>query len=540
MKLTGRLLVYTVSTALTYGVVGLAPISQADATQTVNPYLPDSPYEARRRAQLNAAAPPARSRLPNPQVIYQDSPALLQSDSGMVSQTPTTLDAPLPLEVAPLYPTRGVTSTPPSVSPVTQQMLEGSQQDPYMPIASFDGEQMDFPEPVHSSSGLSLPPPPGAPLGASRAEIDTFEFEAYQQDSPIPQPEMRRVVTQKHTEKADSLWDYLTQDGGQEVGTYEPVAPSVSSDSFLPPPPPSLGTPSASFAQTPTIPFQPAPPTNIVNLDIAPAPSAQMPEPIRSPHNALSSESRQLLSNIPSSLEPKPEPVRKVTVSRIDPDIANILNAGSDSNISESTASLGVKVKQPNYNVDYELEKAYQAVLGGSIEQAIEIYKDALSVAPRNLTGLFGLASTYHRIGSLDNARALYARLLEIAPDNREGLNNFLALVSEESPEEALPELQVLANKHPGFSPILAQLGWLYHKLGEHGSARQYMLRAVRITPENMTYRYNLAIMLDQQGAYAEAANVYRYLIGVSQRGIQIPASPDDLQARLTYILTQV
>lgn len=531
---SGRLIIYSLTTALACGILSGVSVSPAEAQTTARPYLPDSPYETRRRAHAAESAGAPTRRLANPEVIYQDAPNMSQNPSGMVTETPVTLDAPVPLEVEPLYPQRARIQPQPSISPVTQEMLNKPAQPSAPQVAPYAPPQ------VATDSGLQLPPPPGAAAMYDAVEPLDPSMQA--------QPQMRTVRKSKSAEQADSLWDYLSG-SEEEVVTYEPT-PMPNAGGALPPPPPSLGSmpQNASLAPDPyaaQLPNANAPKPfsngNTVNLDVSQDPAAHMPEPTRSAHNALSAESRNMLGNIPDNLTPvEMAPKKEVTVSRIDPDVANILQASSDTNVaSDSSAQMGVQVKRPNYDVDYELEKAYQSVVAGDIPEAVETYKEALSVAPRDQVALFGLASTYHRIGSMDNARALYARLLEINPDHVEGLNNFLALVAEESPEEAMPELQVLANKHPGFSPIQAQLGLLYQQMGEFKKAREHMLRAVRITPENMTYRYNLAIILDQQGAYAEAANVYRYLIGVAERGVQIPAAAEDLQARLTYILSQ-
>jgi Flp pilus assembly protein TadD len=62
------------------------------------------------------------------------------------------------------------------------------------------------------------------------------------------------------------------------------------------------------------------------------------------------------------------------------------------------------------------------------------------------------------------------------------------------------------------------------------------MMRAVSMAPENMTYRYNLAILLDKTGRYDEAASLYRQLIEAGLRGETLPGKTQQLQERLTFI----
>ena len=64
------------------------------------------------------------------------------------------------------------------------------------------------------------------------------------------------------------------------------------------------------------------------------------------------------------------------------------------------------------------------------------------------------------------------------------------------------------------------------------------MLHAIELSPDNLTYKYNLAIMLDSQGDFAQASDLYRLLINASDKGEVLPASADKLQKRLNYIST--
>ena len=68
--------------------------------------------------------------------------------------------------------------------------------------------------------------------------------------------------------------------------------------------------------------------------------------------------------------------------------------------------------------------------------------------------------------------------------------------------------------------------------------ARDQMVRAIRMSPENLVYKYNLAVMMDRQGRYADAAALYNLLIEASLRGESIPASFDEIQKRMNYIQT--
>jgi tetratricopeptide (TPR) repeat protein len=199
-------------------------------------------------------------------------------------------------------------------------------------------------------------------------------------------------------------------------------------------------------------------------------------------------------------------------------------------------AGISISVHQPKPNINHMLESAYEALLAGNQEDAISLYRQVLDEQPENKLALFGLATTYHRAGQLQLARPLYGRLLAIDPNNEEGLNNFLVLLADESPQEALTEMKKLQETHPDFSPLPAQMAVIYEKGGDVENALKSMKHAIDLSPENIKYRYDMAIMLDRAGARAEAADYYQQLLTASDRGEKIPAKPEEIQERLTFI----
>jgi len=256
------------------------------------------------------------------------------------------------------------------------------------------------------------------------------------------------------------------------------------------------------------------------------------------PEESLSPKSRELLSKIKLPAKPgKDNSTNPFKIERSH-DMQDLFK-GNESAVSGASEALGVKVdkKMPyQVNTDYELEKAYSATISGQNEAAIATYQGILDNSPNNTQALFGLATLYHRARQLDKARHLYGRLLSIDPDHRDGFNNFLVLLADEAPREALGEMEKLEAKNPGFSTIPAQIAVIYQKLGDYDKATDKMFRAVALSPENLTYRYNLAIMLDKQKNYDEATKLYKQLVEASDRGEKIPGNISNIQQRLTFI----
>ena len=219
-------------------------------------------------------------------------------------------------------------------------------------------------------------------------------------------------------------------------------------------------------------------------------------------------------------------------MKRVDPEVADIVKKAEQ---FYESAGVSISVRQST-DATSELGQAYDALMGGETGVAIRIYQDILRRDPVNEEALFGLAATYHRTGQLDNARPLYGRLLKQNPSHKEALNNFLMLVSAEAPQEALNELSNLEQRNPTFSPIPAQMAILYDRLGQPEVAQSKMMRAIELAPENWVYKYNLAIMLDRRGQYADAASIYKELINAGLQGEKLPMDMNALQARYNYI----
>lgn len=246
---------------------------------------------------------------------------------------------------------------------------------------------------------------------------------------------------------------------------------------------------------------------------------------------ALSAESLAVLDSLPPEVRSSNVPKKNVTLDRSN-------KAGSEEDAVKKHEAYGMKisVKRPKVDVFRMLESAYNSLIAGDQQYAITLYKEVLDEEPDNTLALFGLATTYHRAGQTTLARPLYAKLLEIDPHNVEGLNNFLVLLADESPDAALEELEKLRQSHPGFSPVLAQMALIHERRGEYDLAAQKLAQANSISPENLKYQYNMAIVLDKMKDWPEASKWYQRLLTASERGEKIPGNAQEIQQRLTFI----
>lgn len=213
--------------------------------------------------------------------------------------------------------------------------------------------------------------------------------------------------------------------------------------------------------------------------------------------------------------------------------------APAEGGTSSKSEMLDLSVDSSRYhitNTNVALEKAFNALSSGQIEIAAQLYKQVIAKDAGSIEALFGLATTYQRSKQYSQAHKLYLDILEIDPEHREALNNFIVLLSEESPEEALAELKKLEVINPELSPIQAQIAMVHVRLEQYDKAILHFRRAIALSPENLSYRYNLAIVLDKLEYYDQAQMLYKQLIKASYDGYQIPGSVRKLEERVQYI----
>lgn len=190
-------------------------------------------------------------------------------------------------------------------------------------------------------------------------------------------------------------------------------------------------------------------------------------------------------------------------------------------------------------NVDGLLEKAYKASSVGSLEAAIVIYKKVLTKDPKNINALFALGSIYQKLNQFHDAKTMYAKVLAIEPRHNNAISNYLALMVQESPTGALNQLKELERTNPDFSPVKAQIGMVYAKLGEYDMAEMYMKRAISLSPEILNYRYNLAVMLDKSGRQQAAIQVYRQLLDIGANDLS-PDMSKGIRSRINDLQNQI
>ena len=162
-----------------------------------------------------------------------------------------------------------------------------------------------------------------------------------------------------------------------------------------------------------------------------------------------------------------------------------------------------------------EKEKlAYNSVLVGQYEIAIEIYKEILQKEPKNLYAKYSLAVVYQRLNQFKQAKNIYYELLRGDAENKdEVINNIIAILIEESPREAIYLLNRLTIQNPQKHFLFASMALAYEKISDYELAIKNYTKALELDYTNVNYRYNLGVLYDQNKEYEKALEMYANVV---------------------------
>lgn len=186
---------------------------------------------------------------------------------------------------------------------------------------------------------------------------------------------------------------------------------------------------------------------------------------------------------------------------------------------------------------------AYSAALNGEYEAAIEIYKQLLKSNPRDSYIKFSLAVCYQKLGQYDQAKVIYYQLLKDNPNNHdEIIANLLEVIIEQSPNDAVYLLAKLSVENPSSAYILASSAMAYDKINKSEQAILLLNRAISIDPEQIKYKFNLAIIYDKAGDYSNAVGYYQDVLKnyLSKGDIDNSIPIEQVKQRIEFIKSKL
>jgi len=199
-----------------------------------------------------------------------------------------------------------------------------------------------------------------------------------------------------------------------------------------------------------------------------------------------------------------------------------------------------VHVREVSQGAQNNVSAGYNALVRGSYDTALGFYDRALQEEPQSVLALLGRGAALQKLGRMEEARAAYERVLKADPTNREALSNLTVILAERAPAEALTKLLDLEKEYPSFSPIKAQIGLTYAKVGSMTEAYDYLNRATAMSPESVMYQYNMALVLDHLGRSDQAVSAYEIVLASISSGRAAPElSSNEIERRVRFLKTR-
>ncbi len=220
----------------------------------------------------------------------------------------------------------------------------------------------------------------------------------------------------------------------------------------------------------------------------------------------------------------------------------------SDDDLDQSliTKSFGAPITSPitsktkNLDTRQKEQLAYDAVSSRQYEVAISLYKEILEVEPDNFYAKFSLAVVYQQLEQFRQSKVLYYELLKSNPVRQQDvISNLLAILIEESPNEAIPLLSRLMAQNPNSPYIFAQAAIAHEKTKNYEQAIALFRKSLDLDPGNVAYKYNLAVTYDKSEKYLKAIELYSEIIDNYSDNVQI-ASIDQIKKRVEALRKKI
>lgn len=122
----------------------------------------------------------------------------------------------------------------------------------------------------------------------------------------------------------------------------------------------------------------------------------------------------------------------------------------------------------------------------GKFNQALNLYKKALNVEPKNVDALICCGLCYRNLKDYDKAIEYYDNALEIEPDNKTALNNKgYAMEMKDQIEEAIEMYKKSLEIDPNYDMPLVNLTKIYIDRKDYQSAIKVYKNALKVEPIN-------------------------------------------------------
>jgi putative PEP-CTERM system TPR-repeat lipoprotein len=166
----------------------------------------------------------------------------------------------------------------------------------------------------------------------------------------------------------------------------------------------------------------------------------------------------------------------------------------------------------------------------GKREEAIKVLKEWLKEYPKdNLTQL-ELANRYLSLGKNPEAIQAFKKVIEAAPNMVLALNNLAWLLKDSNPSEALQYAEKARVVAPNAPAVMDTTALVLLSNGQAQKAEATINRALDIEPNNPTFTYHKAMILEASGRGNEALPLLERIVNNNQKFAERDAAQQMLE----------
>ena len=240
---------------------------------------------------------------------------------------------------------------------------------------------------------------------------------------------------------------------------------------------------------------------------------AMAPTPLPTPSNATTTASAAPFApppsaNLPTTIQTPPtEPTKPSDTPTLAPRVPKATAPVS------SAADAPLRLNKTQTTPQPLLDRAFDALQSGKLEEAQRDYIRLLRDDPRNTDALLGLASIALRKEQPDQALSYFQKILESDPNDAAAQAGIVNLRGQNDPALAESRLKTALSSQPESGPLHFALGNLYARQQRWSEAQQAYFKAYASEGENPDYLYNLAVSLDHLHQNKLAAQYYQMAV---------------------------
>lgn len=169
----------------------------------------------------------------------------------------------------------------------------------------------------------------------------------------------------------------------------------------------------------------------------------------------------------------------------------------------------------------------------GSTEGAIEAFKKALQLDPKNPTVYTEVGNLYAGLGDLDKARENYQKAQELKSNYYNAYLLEALSYEEDNPEKTIEELKVVEEKFPSMTETKYQLGRIYKDQGKSDLAISYFIETLQLSPTHSNALYSLGLIYEEKGNFETALAAFERVAELNPENEQVQEKVSEIKEEL-------